>query len=190
MRLLAFDAERVDGVEQVDAEAVGEHAHQRENLIEVGFHLKRARAVFQRLRQLAVGDVAVRDEDDGIESGGAGIGRHGCGRVAGGDARHALAAESNRLRDAAGHAVVFERSGGIEALVFERQPIQAAVLSGARRVQQRRVAFAKRDDLMVMAIERQQFAIAPDAALVERVVRGAAFAPGLFAAHPDRSRFR
>ena len=33
---------------------------------------------------------------------------------------------------------------------------------------------------MVMAIERQQFSIAPDAALVESVVRGPAFAPSPF----------
>ncbi len=55
----------------------------------------------------------------GCESGGAGVGGHRRRRVAGGDARHALHAQAHGLRDAARHAVVLERAGGIEALVLE-----------------------------------------------------------------------
>ena len=37
---LSLNAERIDRVEQVNAQALGQHAHQREDLIEVGFHLQ------------------------------------------------------------------------------------------------------------------------------------------------------
>ena len=178
-RFLAFNAKRIDGIEQVNAEPVGQHAHQRQDLIEVGLHLKSARAVFQGLRQLAVRNIAVRDEDNRIQARGAGIGRHGCGRVAGGNACHALAIQPNGLRDAARHAVVLERSGGIEALMLERQAIQSAVSRRARSVQQWRVALAQRNHLMMMAVERQQFAVAPHAALFEQIVGCAPRAPDL-----------
>ena len=53
-RFLAFDAERIDRIEQIDAEPLRKHAHQRENLIEVRLHLERLRAVLERLREFAV----------------------------------------------------------------------------------------------------------------------------------------
>ena len=83
-----FDAKRIDRIEQVDAEALGQDAYQRKDLIEVRLHLQRARPIFQSLRQLAIRNVAVRDEDDWIQPRRARIGRHGRGGVAGGNARH------------------------------------------------------------------------------------------------------
>ena len=126
-RLLPFDAKRIDGIEQVNAQPLGQHAHQRQNLIEVRLHLQRPRAIFQRLRQLAEGNIAVRNEDDGIQPRRARVGRHGCRSVAGGNAGHALHVQPDGLRDAARHAVVLERSGRIEALMLEREPIESAV---------------------------------------------------------------
>ena len=130
-------------------------AHQRQNLVEVRLHLKRSGAVFERLRQFAVGDIAVRDEDDGLQSGGAGVGGHGGRRVAGGDAGHALHPQAHGLRSAAGHAVVLERAGGIEALVLENQPVKPGVGCGARGGEQRRVAFAQGDHGAVVVQERE-----------------------------------
>jgi len=48
--------ERVHGIQQVDAHALGKLPHQGQDLVEIGLYLKRARAVFQRLRQFAVSD--------------------------------------------------------------------------------------------------------------------------------------
>ncbi len=59
---LPLDAERVDGIQQVDAQALGQLADQRQDLVEIGLHLEGAGAVFERLRQFAEGDVAVGDE--------------------------------------------------------------------------------------------------------------------------------
>ena len=153
--LLSLDAKWIDRIQQVNAQALGQDAHQREDLIEIRFHLQSAGPVLQSLREFAVRNVAVRNEDDCVQLRRACVGRHGCRSVAGGDARHALPVQPNGLRYAARHAVVLERPGGIEALVLERETIQTAIASGARRTQQRRVAFPQRDHLMMMAIERQ-----------------------------------
>ena len=50
------------------------------------------------------------------------------------------------LRDGRGHARVFERRGGIAALMFQAQRGEARIFRGARRVVERRVAFEERDD--------------------------------------------
>ena len=119
----------------------------------------------------------MRDENDGLQARGAGVGRHGGRGVAGGNARHAPHAQAQRLRDAARHAVVLERAGRVEALVLEHQAVEPAVLRGARRIEQRRVAFAQRDHGAVIGQERDELAESPDAALVERRVGGAPGAP-------------
>jgi hypothetical protein len=177
MDFLAFDAERVDRVEQIDAQALGEYADQRQDLIEIRFHLESLGAVFESLRQFAVGNVAVRDEDERVEPAGARVGGHRRGRVAGRDAGHAFHTKPARLCHARRHAVVLERSGGIEALMLERDVLESAIGRGARRLQKRRVAFAQRDDIGVIVEKGKQFAIAPDAALLERGVRHPPFAP-------------
>ena len=74
--LLPLDAKRIDRVQQVDSQPLGKLPHQRQNLIEVRLHLDRLCAVFERLRQLAECDVAVRDENDGLQSRRACIRRH------------------------------------------------------------------------------------------------------------------
>ena len=131
-RLLAFDAEGVDGVQQVNAETFGEAAHQGEDLIEVRLHLEGARAVFESLGQLAVGDVAVRDEDDRLQARGACVGGHGGGSVARGHARDSLHPEPHGLRCPARHAVVLERACRVESLVLEDEAVESAVLRSPR----------------------------------------------------------
>ena len=113
----------------------------------------------------------------GCEPGGAGVGGHGGGRIAGGNAGHAAHAEPHGLGGAAGHAVVLERAGGVEALVLEDEAVEAGVFGGAGRVEQRRVALAQGDHAVVGVEERDHLAVAPDAALVERRVGRAALAP-------------
>jgi len=64
--------------------------------------------------------------------------------------------------------------------VLEGQAVEAAVGGRARGVEQRRVAFAQRDDAVVLAEKRDELAVAPDAALIERPVREPALPPELF----------
>ena len=162
--------EGIDGIQQVDAEPFGQLAHQRQDLIEVGFHLERAGAVIQGLHQFAVGDISVGEKDDGLKSRGTGVGGHGGGGVPGGNARHALDAQAKRLRDPAGHAVVFEGAGGIESLVLEGEAVEAGVGRGARGIQQGSASLAQRDHALEIGEEGDKFAIAPDAALIEGLV--------------------
>ena len=67
-RLLAFEAERVDRVHQVDAQPVGDLADPLHRVVEVADDLDRQGAVVERLGQLAVGDLARADEDDRLEA--------------------------------------------------------------------------------------------------------------------------
>ena len=164
---LAFDAEGVDGVEEVDAEAIGEGADEGEDLIEVGFDLEGAGAVFEGLGEFAEADVAVGEEDDGFESGGGGVGGHGGGGVAGGDAGDAAEAEAAGLGGAAGHAIVLEGAGGVEALVLEAEGVEAGVGGGVRGIEEGCVAFAEGDGVVGLAVEGEHFAVAPDAARIE-----------------------
>ena len=52
--LLSFDAERIDGIQQINTELLTENTNQLQNLIEIRFNLKRKRAVFQCLRKFAI----------------------------------------------------------------------------------------------------------------------------------------
>ena len=61
-RLLALEAERVDAVDQGDRVALGELAHELEGLVEVAAQRHDARAVHERLRELARGDLALGDD--------------------------------------------------------------------------------------------------------------------------------
>ena len=57
-RLLPFEPERIDAVDQIDAELAGHLLHALHGVVEVAGDLHRQGAVVERLRQLAVGDLA------------------------------------------------------------------------------------------------------------------------------------
>jgi hypothetical protein len=168
--LLSFDAERVDRIQQVNAQPVRQAPHQRQNLVEIGFHLQRPRAVFQRLCQLAVGDIAVGNEDHRLQPGRACVCRHRGRSVAGGNAPHPPQPQPSGLRHRARHTVVFERARGVETLVLEHQPVQPAVAGSPAAFEHRRVPFAQRHRVL-FAPERNELAVAPHPALVQCRVR-------------------
>ena len=68
-RLLPFQPEGVDAVDQVDAELAGDLLHALHGVVEVAGDLHGQGAVVERLGQLAVGDLAAADEDDRPASG-------------------------------------------------------------------------------------------------------------------------
>jgi hypothetical protein len=112
--LLAFDAERVDGVDQRDGRVVrGEFAGQFQAVVEIAVNLDDLRTVHDGLRELAHRDLALRYEH---RTGDACARRVGCGRrrrVAGRRAQHRLLTPGHRLGDGHGHAAVLERTGRI-----------------------------------------------------------------------------
>ena len=114
--LLAFDAEGVDRVRKIDAEALGEDADGGQNLVEVGFDSNGSGTVVEGLGELAEGDVSMRINDERFEAGGGGVGGHGGRGV--------------RLGWRRRHAVVFEAAGGVVALVLEGDGVEAGVGGG------------------------------------------------------------
>jgi len=121
-RLLPLQTEGIDAVDKIDAELRSDLLHAQHGIVEVAGNLHRQRSVVQRLRQLAVGDLARADEDDGphqpggrAEDGeaGAGVARRGARRPAGADD----AGVGERRR----HAVVLEAARRVHPLVLEEQ---------------------------------------------------------------------
>jgi hypothetical protein len=90
---------------------------------------------------------------------------------------HPLDAQPLGLRRPAGHAVVLERTGGVEPLMLENQAVQPGVGGRARRLQQRCIAFPERHHAVEAVEERDDLAVAPHTALVERRVARPALAP-------------
>ena len=91
--LLAFEAERIDAVDEVNAKVFGDFFHAQHGIIEVACDLNGERAVFERLRKLAEGDLAAADEDDRFHQTGHGaIHSERCGGVAGRSAGGSLRA--------------------------------------------------------------------------------------------------
>jgi len=169
--LLPLQAEGVDRVEHVDAQRVGDLAHQGHVAVEVGADLHARRAVGDGLRQLAQGDLPVLEEDDAFHAGIGGVGGHRRRGVAGGSAGHAAHAQGARLGHAAGHAPVFERAGGVLALVLEVERAHARPRRQRRRGVEVGVALAARDDLRVGQAGGDQFFVAPHTATGRRVER-------------------
>ncbi len=147
-RLLAFEAIGIDGVEQVDGEAAHQLEQQADAAVEVGLELDGHRAVVHRLRELAPGDLALGDENDGAQAGARGIGGHGGRSIAGGRAGDPLEAALDGDRERGGHAGVLEGAGGVHALVLGEQPVEPGDLRAARHLVERGVALAQGDDVV------------------------------------------
>src|SRR6185312_15437140 len=130
-------------------------------------HLKRPGPILQRLRQLSIGNVAVGDKDQRLEAPCAGVGCHRRRRVSGGHASYPPHGEPPRMRDPAGHPIVFKRTSRIEALMLERNMIKPAIARGARTAQQRRISLAQRYDVAVVLDKWEELPIAPHARLIE-----------------------
>jgi hypothetical protein len=171
-RLLAFEPERVDAVDQIDAQIARDLLDPDHRVVEIALDLHRQRAVFQRLGQFAVSDLARSNKDHRFHQPGDGAvhGQRSAG-VAGRRARRPLGTDVSGMGESRGHAVVFEAARRIQALVLQEQParLDADVRRHAIGLLQQRLALADRDDL-VRRGERQQFMEPPHAAEAERIV--------------------
>ncbi len=139
----------------------GDHlAHELERAVEVAVERDHARAVHQRLRHLAGGDVAVGDDHRAGDAGTRGIGGGGGGGIAGGGADDGLGAFAHGGGDGAGHAPILEGAGGVGALKLQAH-FGADHLREDGRAQQRRGALLQRDE-RVAGRERKPLAVALD----------------------------
>ena len=158
--LLALEAVLVDGVDERDRVAVGQRAHERQRLVEVAAQRDDARAVHERLGELALRDLALRHDHRAGQAAARGVGGGARGGVAGRGADDGLGALAHRRADGARHAAVLERAGRVEPL--ELQPdLGVDELGEVRRVDERRRALAERDD-GIAGGERQALAVALD----------------------------
>ena len=156
--LLALEAVLVDGVDERDRLAVGERAHERQRLVEVAAQGDHARAVHERLGELALGDLALRHDHRAGQAAARGVGGGARGGVAGRGADDGLGALAHGGADGARHAAILERAGRVEAL--ELQPhLGLHELGEVRRVDERGAALAERDDGIVGG-EGQALAVA------------------------------
>ncbi len=96
-----------------------------------------------------------------------GIGRHGRGSVARGGAGYPAETILPGERGGHRHAGIFERSGGIHALVFGVKMLHSGNASTGRDLIERGISFAQSDGRMALSQGRQNFAKAPDAALID-----------------------
>ena len=164
-RLLPLDPIRVDGVDQLDRVALGQLADDPERVVEVAADRDHARAVHQRLGELADRDLALGDDHGPAQSGPGRVGGGACGRVAGRRADHGLGAVLDGARDGNGHPAVLERAGRVGALDLQIHP-GADALRDQRSGKQGRAALVERDDRVVLA-DRQVLAVFLDQAAHE-----------------------
>ncbi len=167
--LLAFQAEGVDGVGEVDIVGVGEGAQEGEGLVEVAGDLHDAGAVGDGLAELAAADLAFRDQDQRRHAGRGGVGGEGSGGVASAGAGDDPGADRLGMADADGHAAIFEGAGRVVPLVLESEAARTEPGVGGEAVVpvERGVAFGAADDGGV-GDGGQEGAVAPDAGGAQR----------------------
>ena len=158
--LLALDPVRVDRVHELDRVLLRKLADEGERVVEVASDRDHARAVHQRLGELADRDLALGDDDGAAHPGPRRVGGGACRRVAGRGADHGLSAAAGRARDGDGHAAVLERAGRVGALELEEDP-RAHALRDHGRLDQRRRALVQGHH-GVAFLERQVLAVALD----------------------------
>ena len=160
--LLALQAQRVDRVDQRDRVAAGELAHELERLVEVAAQGDDARAVHERLGELAGGDLALRHDHRAAQAGTRCVGGQAGSGVARRGADDRLGPAAHRVGHRARHAAVLERPRGVGALELQMD-LHPNLLRQPRGVHERRRPLLQRHD-RVAAVEGQAVAVALDEA--------------------------
>ncbi len=179
-RLLPFQPVRIHRVQQIDRRFLHDLRQQFEAAVEVGGQLAGDGAVIHGLRELAPGDLALGNQHQALQPGARGVGGHRGRGVAGRSAGHASEAALLGHAHRRGHARVFERAGGIHALMLGVKLVDAQGFGGARQVIERRVALEQGHGVAKVLQNGQQLAEAPDAGVVQRLGGGAPLPPEPF----------
>ena len=180
-RLLAFHAEAVHGVREVDAVVGSDLLDNLHATVKVGVEGEYDAAVRNRLNQLGNASLAGGQEHDARNAGLGAVGAEGCRGVAGRGASHGVdfvnllfdnmvhLAHENR------HAEILERTGVGIAAKLDLEALDAHFLGERSCVKQRAPAFAHGDDVFNRHIGEHHFAFAPNAAHVGWFKAHAAF---------------
>ena len=174
-RLLAFDAQRVHRVGEVDQTFGGELLHDFHAAVEVRIEPEHQRAVRQRLHELRGRDLVARQEHHHGQARRRAERRQRRAGVAGGRAGDGLDLEAllNGLAhdaDQHGHAQVFERAAVAVAAQLDPQVIDADFAPVALGPEEIGAAFVHRDDHVVGQLRHDPLALAPHARAVRPLV--------------------
>jgi len=126
---LALQAIGIDRVDQGDGIFFSRLTDDVQGAVEVAADRQNLGAIHQGLGQLSLGDVAVRNQDEGPHAPPARIGRGRGACVARARTDHGFAAILLGLADGHGHATVLEGTGRVQAVVFhiDLDPLADAV---------------------------------------------------------------
>lgn len=170
-RLLAFQAKRIDRINQVDPQFLSDLANPDHRVIEIAGDLDRQGAVVERLAEFSVRNFAAADEDNRFHQAGRTAVQ--CQRrrgVPGARTGGTLRTQHIGVGDRGAHAVVFEAARRIHPFVLQVQlaGVHAHKFSDRVGLLQQRLAFADRHDF-TLRDERQQFMETPHARKSDRI---------------------
>ena len=178
---LAFDAEAVHGVGEVNAVVLRDFLYNLHAAVKVSVEGEHDAAVRNRLDELCGAGLAGREEHDGRDAGLGAVGAEGCGGVAGGGASDGVNRVNLLFDDVVHlayencHAEVFERARVGVATEFDLEASDAEIFCQRGCVKERAPAFAHGDDVFDRHVREHHFALAPDAAHVFGLKAHAAF---------------
>ena len=169
--LLAFNAQAVHGVCQVDAVVLRHFAHYTHAAVKVRVQRQHVRAMRQRLHQLRIAHLVSRQKDNCRDAGRRCICRQRRAGIAGAGTRHGAhrAAVGNHLFHHAHqhrHAQVFEAASVAVAAQLYPQVIQPDAAPKAIRPKKVGVALVHADNIFVAQLRRHPLLHAPHAAAV------------------------
>ncbi len=142
---MTFETIRIYRVQKIDGHALHNLIENTHATIKISFQLARHRAVIQRLRQFAPGDLSIRDEDEASHASPRCVGGHRGGSIARGGAGYPMKSFLTSERRGHSHARVLERSGRIHSLMLGQQLLHSGDLGAGRHFVKRCVAFAQSD---------------------------------------------
>ena len=159
-RFLPFHQVRVDaGVAVVPAPFLARALAQLKRVLIAAAHAQHGRAEDEQLRDLRLRR-ALGNEDHGFQAHGRRHPRARRRRVAGTGARDDRPPLFARFHHAHGTGAVLQRSGGIAAVIFQKEAGDAQVTGQRRRASQRRAAHGESREFGIRA-DGKQFAVSP-----------------------------
>ena len=183
---LAFDAEAVHGVREVNAVVLCDFLDNLHATVKVRVEGEHDAAVANRLDELCCTCLAGREEHDRRDAGLGAVGAEGGGSVAGGGASdcinrvNVLFDDVVHLADKNCHAEVLEGAGMGIAAKLDFEASDAEVLGKRSCIKKRAPTFAHGDDIFDRNVRENHFTLAPDTAHVFGLEAHAAFGKELF----------
>ncbi len=166
-RFLPFDAQAVHRIREINVFVFGDFLHRRHAAVEVGVQRQHESAVGQRLDQLRGGNFIARQENHRRDTRSRPVRRQRCRSIARRRAGHGLDrfAVSDHLIDDGDqhrHAKILERTGMRVAALLDPKVLDVDLLAITVGPEKVGVAFAGRDDVLVIDERNDPFLLCPN----------------------------